>query len=92
MSKSEGKKVVVEIVEIKGTGKCPLGLIKGQSWLVDSAEVPKGFCGWAYNSIFPFMQVLRFGGSFPWEKEGEALVGCPDPHNKVVFKLTVQKD
>lgn len=92
MSGKQDSKVLVEIIEIKGSGECPLGLAKGQSWFIDSAKVPEGFCGWAYNSIFPFIQVLRFGGSFPWEKEGEATVCCPDPHNTVVFKLKVQED
>ncbi len=87
----EENKVVIEILEIKGSGECPLGLKAGQSWIVDSAEVPNSFCGWAYNSISPFIQVLRFGGNFPWEKEGEALACCPDPNNTVVFKLKVQK-
>lgn len=85
-------KVYIKVVEIKGSGQCPLGLVKDQSWVVASAETPKGFCGWAYNSIFPFVQVLRFGGNFPWEKKGQAIVCCPDPNNTVVFKLKVQED
>lgn len=39
--------------------------------------------------MLPFLQPLRFGGSFPWEEAGEAVVCCPDPHNPVVFRLRV---
>lgn len=47
-------------------------------------------CGWAYAAMLPFLQPLRFGGSFPWEAEGEAFVCCPDPANPVVFRLSVE--
>ncbi len=87
----EGNIVEIEVVELKKDRKCPLGLKKGQRWMVNSALVPKGFCGWAYHSLFPFLQVLRFGGRFPWEEEGEATVCCPDPVNTVVFRLKVKK-
>lgn len=31
---------------------------------------------------------LKFGGTFPWEPEGNTTcVACPDPYNTVVFKL-----
>ncbi len=79
------KAIIVEVECIKGEGKCPLGLEIGDSWLIDSAQVPSGFRGWAYNSIFPFIQVLRFGGSFPWESPGEARVSCSDSVNSVFF-------
>lgn len=81
------KKVKVKVVEIIGNGKCPLGLKVGDSFLIEGAEMPAGFCSWAFNSIFPFLTVLRFGGRLPWEKEEEARVCCPDPHNPVVFEL-----
>ncbi len=45
-------------------------------------------CKWALNSLFPFISVLEFGGTFPWEPDpAKALVACPDPHNVVVFEL-----
>ncbi len=45
-------------------------------------------CLSAFNSISPAIQVLRHGGSFPWEKNpDEAYIGCPDHLNQMVFKL-----
>lgn len=87
----EGAAVSIEVVEIQGTGVCSIGLQVGDRWVVDSALVPPGMCGWAYAAILPFLQPLRFGGSFPWEAQGEALVCCPDPANPVVFRLSVER-
>ncbi len=87
-----GKKVRIEIVEILKTGKCPLGLKVGDSWEIKDAHLPQGMCSWAFNSLYPFLTTLRFGGSFPWESKGEVRVCCPDPHNPVVFKLTVSEE
>jgi uncharacterized repeat protein (TIGR04076 family) len=51
-------------------------------------QIPPNFCPWAFHSLFPFIQVLAFGGSFPWEKDRDkASVACPDPENPVVFEL-----
>ncbi len=87
----EGTRVTIEIIEIQGTGACSVGHQEGDTWVVDSALVPHGICGWAYAAIAPFLQPLRFGGSFPWEEAGEALVCCPDPANPVVFRLKVAR-
>ena len=86
---AEGVRVAIEVVEIMGSGTCTVGHTVGDRWEVSTALVPAGICGWAYAAMLPFLQPLRFGGSFPWEAEGEALVCCPDPANPVVFKLSV---
>ena len=45
-------------------------------------------CSWAFYALYPFAQVLQFGGSFPWEPDaGVSRVACPDPDNPVVFEL-----
>lgn len=82
-------KVNIEIVEIQGSGGCSYGHKVGDRFEVQANEQPAGLCAWAFNSIFPFLTVLRFGGSLPWEEEGEAKVCCPDPTNPVVFKLSI---
>lgn len=92
MSDREIHAVTVEIVEIMGSGACPVGLEAGDRWVLDSGAVPEGMCGWAYNSLAPFVQTLRFGGHFPWEEEpGEARACCPDPANPVVFLLRAEE-
>lgn len=90
MTESYGDAVRVEIVEIMGSGSCPSGHEIGQSWTVTASACPEGMCGWAYNSILPFLATLRFGGRFPWSEEPISRVCCPDADNPVVFRLSVE--
>ncbi|MDI6716003.1 MAG: TIGR04076 family protein [Actinomycetota bacterium] len=83
-----GSKVKITVTNILGKGTCPAYLKVGDSWEVHSEILPERFCSWAFQSIYPFITVLRFGGSFPWgDKENEISVCCPDPANPVVFRL-----
>lgn len=87
------EKVIITIKEIQGTGRCSYGLKQGDSWTITSDQTPENFCTWALQAIFPFLTVLRFGGEFPWEEDGDtAVVCCPDPHNPVVFELRRVKE
>lgn len=44
-------------------------------------------CAFLYDAIFPYLTVLQFGGTFPWEKnKDKSLAGCPD-NNKVVIEI-----
>ena len=68
-------------------GKCPLGNTPGKEFIIERTT-PAGMCLSAFNSISPAIQVLRYGGSFPWEKNpDEAYMCCPDHLNQTVFKL-----
>ena len=76
-------KVTVDSV----AGKCPLGNTPGKEFIIERTT-PAGMCLSAFNSISPAIQVLRYGGSFPWEKNpDEAYICCPDHLNRTVFKL-----
>jgi len=51
-------------------------------------KTPHNVCVWAYHSLFPFAQVMLYGGSFPWARDpNQATIACPDPENAVVFEL-----
>lgn len=86
-----GRRVVARIVEVRGRhgpGNCSYGHRQGEVFEV--GEVCPAMCAWAFNALFPFAAVLRFGGSLPWEKDpSRAMVCCPDPDNTVVFELKV---
>lgn len=84
-----GKKVRIEIVEIQGSGTCPMGLERGQAWEIVDGFVPEGMCAWAFYVLLPYLTTLRFGGRLPWEAEGQARISCPDPASPVVFALHV---
>ena len=77
--------VIARVISQKGT--CEAGHKIGDEFIIGQ-ETPDGMCSWAFHTIFPFAQVLQFGGSFPWEKDPDkATVACPDADNAVVFEL-----
>ncbi len=82
MAESE---VIARVISQKGT--CQAGHKVGDEFVLRQIT-PPGLCSWAFHALFPFAQVLEFGGSFPWEKDPDkAMVACPDPDNPVVFEL-----
>ena len=77
--------VIARVISQKGT--CAAQHKVGDEFVIGQ-QTPPGFCSWAFYSLFPFAQVLRFGGSFPWEQDRDkAIVACPDAANPVVFEL-----
>ena len=78
--------VMARVVSQKGT--CVAGHKVGDEFIIGQ-QTPPNICSWAFYSIFPFAEVLQFGGSFPWEQDiNKTTVACPDPANPVVFELT----
>lgn len=68
-------------------GYCEAGHCVGDTFDIGQ-KTPAGMCSWAFYALYPFAQVLQFGGSFPWEPDaGVSRVACPDPDNPVVFEL-----
>jgi len=77
--------VIAKVVSQKGT--CAAGHEVGDEFNIGQ-QTPPNLCSWAFYSIFPFAEVLQFGGSFPWEEDiNKTTVACPDPANPVVFEL-----
>jgi uncharacterized repeat protein (TIGR04076 family) len=77
--------IIARVISQKGV--CEAGHRVGDEFVISQAS-PDGMCSWAFHTLFPFAEVLQFGGSFPWEKDpGKARVACPDPDNPVVFEL-----
>lgn len=77
--------IQVEVVSQKGT--CEQGHKVGDKWTI-SGKTPEGICLAAYNILYPEIRVMMFGGSFPWEKDPDALtLPCKDAKNPVVFEI-----
>lgn len=77
--------IVAKVISQKG--KCEAGHTVGDEFILGQ-KTPTGLCSWAFASLFPFAEVLEFGGSFPWEKDKDRTsVACPDPGNPVVFEV-----
>jgi uncharacterized repeat protein (TIGR04076 family) len=77
--------VIAKVISQKGT--CEAQHRVGDEFVMGE-KTPPNLCSWAFYYLFPCAAVLRFGGSFPWEKDKDkAIVACPDPANPVVFEL-----
>jgi len=77
--------VIARVVSQKGT--CTAGHRVGDEFGIGQ-RTPSDLCSWAFCAVFPFAEVLQFGGSFPWEQDpNKAVVACPDADNPVVFEL-----
>jgi len=81
----------VGIKVISQEGIC-LGKLKvGDEWVMkgrgDDWKVPS-ICMFAMSAILPHVQLLMYGGSFPWEPDSDVVIAaCPDTRNPVVFEL-----
>jgi uncharacterized repeat protein (TIGR04076 family) len=76
--------VIAKVISRKG----PCETHKVGDEFVMGEKTPPNVCAWAFHSLFPFAQVLLYGGSFPWEQDpNKATIACPDPENAVVFEL-----
>jgi uncharacterized repeat protein (TIGR04076 family) len=47
-----------------------------------------GMCGFLYHDIFPTIQMLQFGGTYPWMRAKEVELECPDRENSVKVQLS----
>ncbi|MFC1892919.1 TIGR04076 family protein [Chloroflexota bacterium] len=82
---AERYKASIRVISQKGT--CTLGYKVGDQWVIEK-KTPEGLCLAAFNSLFPRLNVLMFGGAFPWEADPDrTTIACPDAANPVVFEL-----
>lgn len=85
MAEAEFFEVIAKVISQEG--HCAMGHKVGDRFVM-ADKTPSGMCSWAFYSLFPFLTVLQFGGSFPWENDRDkTTVACPDPTNPVVFEL-----
>jgi len=78
-------KIIAKVISQKGT--CEAGHKVGDEFIIDQIA-PPGICSWAFYTLFPFAEILQFGGTLPWESGPDtARVACSDPDNPVVFEL-----
>jgi uncharacterized repeat protein (TIGR04076 family) len=77
--------VIAKVISQRGI--CEAGHRVGDEFIIGQ-KTPPGICSWAFYTLFPFAEVLQFGGSFSWEKDPKkATIACPDPANPVIFEL-----
>jgi uncharacterized repeat protein (TIGR04076 family) len=77
--------VIAKVISQRGT--CEAGHRVGNEFVIGQ-KTPPGLCSWAFHTLFPFAEVLQFGGAFPWKEDPDkATVACPDAANPVIFEL-----
>lgn len=77
----------VEVSVISQKGNCGTGHKVGDKWLVRHTT-PDGICLSAYPIMHSNIEVLKYGGTFPWSKDPDVIQAvCPDPENPVIFQL-----
>jgi uncharacterized repeat protein (TIGR04076 family) len=80
-------KVSIEITDILEEGTCPVEHKIGETF--NYPEDIGKLCPAALNAIYPLIQVMRSGGSFPYFDESNAHSACcPDYKRPVVFKIS----
>lgn len=77
------------LTEGKEVGACSL-LNEGDVFIYEgSAEMPEGFCPWAWIDIYSNVSAIASGATYtPWSnKEKQTIVCCTDGIRPVVFKV-----
>jgi uncharacterized repeat protein (TIGR04076 family) len=78
------KPLIAEIVSIKGT--CGAGHSAGDQFKISCWDTG-GLCGFFYHDIFPNLNVMQFGGKYPWGSADEMVLECPDRENLVKIRI-----
>ena len=62
-------------------------LSNGQEFVSEHANMPEGFCSWAWSDIQKYVLTLARGGDLLGAKPGVFVTCCTDGFRPVVFKL-----
>jgi uncharacterized repeat protein (TIGR04076 family) len=78
------KPLVAEVISVKGS--CNAGHKPGESFQIGCWD-SGGLCGFFYHDIFPNLNVMQFGGEYPWGSAEEMTLECPDRQNVVTIRV-----
>jgi uncharacterized repeat protein (TIGR04076 family) len=76
--------LVAEVTAVKGT--CSAGHKVGDTFPIGCWD-SGGLCGFFYHDIFPSLNVMQFGGKFPWGEADEMTLECPDRQNALTLRV-----
>ena len=83
-------RVKIEIVDKQG--HCANGHELGDTWYAEHVS-PCGLCMAALGAMLPRLEILEFGGGFPWrDNKDEMFCACPDAKNPITFRLTRMRE
>ncbi|MFQ5957353.1 MAG: TIGR04076 family protein [Candidatus Brocadiales bacterium] len=79
-------KIKITITEQVRPAPCHRGHKIGQSFDFDTERGK--LCPMIMHVLFPAIDILRYGGSFPWsDNPHKAAFACPDPKTLLVFEI-----
>lgn len=82
-------KIKISLIDKKGECTCHRGHRVGDSFDFDTDR--GNICPMAMHVVFPYMDILRYGGLPSVAKCGEVLFCCPDSDVINVFKIEIEK-
>lgn len=87
---SRRPEIEIEITDRLGPKGCHRGHHKGEVFDYDKDRGK--ICPMAMHCGFPYIDILRYGGSIPGQPEGEAEFCCSDVDTIMVFKARIKND
>ena len=81
----EKPRIRLTLIDRKGPHGCHRGHRVGDSFDFDTQRGE--LCPMAMHVAFPYVDILRYGGSIPGQSEGTAVFCCPDADVINVFKI-----
>jgi len=83
-------KITITVVEKKGPMGCHHGHVIGTTfdWDTDRGKL----CPMAQHVLFPYIDILRYGGTLPGMKDNKFRICCPDVDVINVFEIGVSWD
>lgn len=79
------RKIKVTVVDRLGPDGCHHGHKIGDTFDFDSDRGK--ICPMAMHALFPYIDIMRYGGTVPPGKTGDVRVCCPDADTAMVFRV-----
>ena len=79
------KKIKITLVDKLGECGCHRGHKIGDVW--DYEEDRGKLCPMALHTLFPMIDIIKYGGSLPKSKAGDCRFCCPDADVINVFRV-----
>lgn len=89
LKRQDPTEIFEELPVAKRDWMVPCGIYEdGQEYILESLRMPEGFCGSAWQTIYPNARTLFYGGDLPFfDEKGTAVVCCADGMRPVIFKI-----
>ncbi len=83
-------RITIRLVDQKGNCGCHRGHQIGDSFDFDTERGK--LCPMAMHVAFPYIDILRYGGTPPCGRDGDFRFSCPDADVLNIFKLEMEQD